>query len=145
MSEVRGCDIPEDLFYCVEKHVWIRREGEEPITVGMTDVAQNIAQALVAVTPKRAGKTVRRGKSVATVESGKWVGPVPAPVGGKIVEVNPLLAADPQVANRDPYGDGWIVKMEPVDWEGEGGELPTGESAISEYEAFLEAEGISCA
>ena len=144
MSDVRGCNIPEDLHYWIEKHVWVRREGEGPITVGMTDVAQSVAQALVAVTPKRAGKTLPRGKSLATVESGKWVGPVPAPVGGRIVEVNAVLRSDPQVANRDPYGEGWIVKMDPADWEGEGGDLRTGDTAIAEYEAFLEREGISC-
>ncbi|MDH5805237.1 MAG: glycine cleavage system protein GcvH [Gemmatimonadota bacterium] len=144
MSEVRGCNIPDDLYYWVEKHVWVKPGEGGSITVGMTDVAQNLAAKLVAVTPKKVGKTIQKGKSVATVESGKFVGPVPAPVTGEITEVNSTLISDPELANRDPYGEGWIVKMQASDWAGESGELPTGQSAVDAYNAFMEQEGISC-
>lgn len=144
MGEARGCNIPEDRFYWVEKHVWVKEEGDGLVVIGMTDVAQSLASTLVAVTPKKVGKTIVKGKSVATVESGKWVGPIPAPIGGEIVEVNAVLASDPGTANRDPYGEGWVVKFKPSDWAGEVGELPTGPDAVTAYEAFLEKEGINC-
>ena len=87
MTLVNNCNLPEDLYYVVEKHVWARPEGEF-VTVGMTDVAQNMAKTIVAVTPKAAGATVKKGRNIATVESGKWVGAVSAPVSGEIVAVN---------------------------------------------------------
>ena len=143
MAQVRGCNIPEDRFYWVEKHVWVVRDGDMA-TVGITDVAQNLAKKVVAVTPKKAGKTIKAGKSVATVESGKWVGPVLTPVGGEVVEVNASLAGDPELVNRDPYGDGWIVKLKPADWDADMANVPEGAAALSAYEAFLQAEGIEC-
>jgi glycine cleavage system H protein len=144
MSETKGCNIPEDRYYWVEKHVWVQQVDDGTVKLGITDVAQHLASKIVAVTPKKAGKTIAKGKSVATVESGKWVGPVPTPVSGEIVEVNAALAADPQLANRDPYGDGWIVRLNPSDWAGEGGSLPTGAAAVDAYEAYMNSEGISC-
>jgi glycine cleavage system H protein len=143
MTEVRGCEIPEDLFYWVEKHVWVRPEGDQ-LVIGVTDTAQHLASRVVAVTAKRAGRSLERGQSVATLESGKWVGPVPAPVDGEIAEVNPLLSSDPTLVNSDPYGAGWVVKLTPTDWEGQRGELVTGPDGVEAYRAFLEAEGISC-
>lgn len=143
MADVRGCNIPDDRYYWVEKHVWVRWDGELA-TVGITDVAQNLAQKVVAVTPKKAGKTIKAGKSVATVESGKWVGPVLTPVAGEVAEVNAALASDPELVNRDPYESGWIVKMKPDDWDGDMADKPSGADAVGAYEAFLTAEGISC-
>jgi glycine cleavage system H protein len=143
MTAVLGCDIPEDLYYLVEKHVWARREGDL-VVVGLTDVAQNLAKGIISVTTKRAGRSLAKGKSVGTVESSKWVGPVPAPVAGEIVEVNAALAGDPGLLNRDPYGEGWIAKLSPEDWERDVADLVTGAEGVAAYQAFLEQEGISC-
>ena len=144
MTNVRGCEIPEELYYWVEKHVWARDEGDGLLTVGVTDTAQHLAARVVAVTAKKAGRAVERGQSVATLESGKWVGPVPAPVDGEIVEVNPAMGTDPTLVNRDPYGAGWIVKFRARDWAAQRSQLVTGLDGVEAYRAFLEAEGISC-
>lgn len=144
MSDVRGCEIPEELYYWIEKHVWAREDGDDVLTIGVTDTAQHLASRVVAVTAKRAGRSVERGQSVATLESGKWVGPVPAPVDGEIVEVNPAMAADPTLVNSDPYGAGWIVRFRPRDWAAQRGALATGPGGVAAYREFLEAEGISC-
>lgn len=144
MTDVRGCTIPEDLYYWIDKHVWVRDDGDEVLTIGVTDPAQHLAARVVAVTAKRAGRVVERGQSVATIESGKWVGPVPSPVNGEIVEVNPALAGDPTLVNSDPYGAGWIVRVKASVWSVQRAELHTGPHAIDSYRAFLEQEGISC-
>ncbi len=60
---------------------------------------------------ERVGRTVERGQSVATIESGKWVGPVPSPVDGEVVEVNAALTDNLSDINSDPYGKGWMVKV----------------------------------
>ena len=143
MSTVLGCNIPEDLYYLVEKHVWGRRE-DELVVVGLTDVAQHLAKGIISVTTKRVGRSLEKGKSIGTVESSKWVGPVPAPVGGEIAEVNEALTSDPGLLNRDPYGEGWIAKLRPGDWDGESQDLVRGPEGVAAYRAFLEREGISC-
>ena len=140
---IRGCDIPEELFYMVERHVWARRDGDV-VTVGLSDVAQHLAKTMVAVTPKGAGRRVAKGKSLATVESSKWVGPVPSPVNGEIVAVNDAVVSSPSVLNRDPYGEGWIARVRPDDWDADAGDLVTGSDGVEAYRRFLEHEGIAC-
>ena len=144
MTDIRGCNIPDDLYYWVEKHAWARDDGSGELTVGITDVAQHLAARVVAITTKKVGRTVERGQSVATIESGKWVGPVPSPINGDIVEVNEALAADPTLVNSDPYGAGWVVRMKATIWSVQRAELHTGPHAVASYRAFLEAEGIAC-
>lgn len=144
MTEVRGCQIPEELYYWIEKHVWARDDGDEVITLGITDPAQHLASHVVAITTKKVGKTLERGQSVATVESGKWVGPVPTPVTGEVIAVNDALAGEPTLVNTDPYGAGWIVRIKASVWSVQRAELHTGTHAVAEYRTFLENEGISC-
>ncbi len=143
MAVVNNCNLPEDLYYIVEKHVWARRDGEL-VTVGMTDVAQNMAKSIIAVTPKAAGKAAKKGRNIATVESGKWVAPVPAPVSGEIAEVNENLATTPGLINSDPYGAGWVARLRPDNWDADAADLVTGADGVAAYQRFLDAEGISC-
>lgn len=144
MATVNECNLPDDLYYLVEKHVWARPDGDV-VVVGLTDVAQNLAKSIISVTLKKPGKVLAKGKSLGTVESGKWVGPVPAPVAGEIVEVNDALTADPGLLNRDPYGEGWIAKLAATDWAADSADLVTGDAGMEAYRAFMESEGISCA
>ena len=143
MSQIRNCNIPDDLYYVVEKHIWARYDGEL-VTVGMTDVAQHLAQTFLSVTAKAVGRTVKKSKSIATVESSKWVGPVPSPVEGDIVEINASVVSQPTTINRDPYGEGWIARLRPADWAADSADLATGQAGVAAYEAFLVAEGIQC-
>lgn len=141
MGAVRGCNIPEDLMYNVENNVWVRKEGDGTVTVGMTAYACSLAGQIVSYTPKKVGKDVKKDKSCATVESGKWVGPVKAPVAGEVTAINDAVAAKPGLINEDPYGDGWLVKMKPSDWDGESGDLVTGGAALSAFESKMDADG----
>ena len=141
MGAVRGCDIPEDLYYNIENNVWARPESDGTITIGMTSYACSLAGNIVSYTPKKAGKEVKQDKSCATVESGKWVGPVKAPVAGEVVAINEAVAATPGMINEDPYGDGWLVKLKPVDWEGQSGTLVTGAAALEALEKKMDSDG----
>jgi glycine cleavage system H protein len=143
VAQVNNCNIPEDLFYVIDKHVWARRDGDL-VTVGLTDIAQSLAKSIIAVTPKKPGRIVARGRNIATVESGKWVGPVPAPVTGEIAEVNKALESSPGLINSDPYGSGWVARLRPSDWDAEAGDLATGPDGVEAYRQFLNAEGIAC-
>lgn len=141
MGAVRGCNIPEDLFYNIENNVWARQEADGTVTVGLTAYACSLAGEIVAYTPKKIGKSIDKDKSLATVESGKWVGPVKAPVAGEVAAVNDAVQGKPGLINRDPYGEGWVIKLKPTDWGGDSGSLKTGADALKAFEDKMAAEG----
>ncbi len=144
MADVRGCNIPEDLYYWPEKHIWVRPADDGTVLIGVTDVAQSLAKTILNATPKGVGRGVKKGRSLGTIESSKWVGPVTSPVTGEVIESNELLATEPTAVNRDPYGDGWFARIRPADWEADAADLLTGQEALDEYARVLEAEGIEC-
>jgi glycine cleavage system H protein len=140
MANVRGCNLPDDLLYDVENHIWYREVGDGTVRLGMTTVATAMAGQLVAFTPKKAGRSVEAGKSCATVESGKWVGPAKAAFEASVVAVNEELAAKPALANEDPYGAGWLVILKPADWAGAKATLTPGAQVAPKYEAKMAAD-----
>jgi glycine cleavage system H protein len=142
---VNGCVLPDDLWYWPEKHVWVRRPAEDgTVVVGMTDVAQSLAGKIVVVNLKSPGRFLAQGKSAGTLESGKWVGSIPTPVAGDVVEINEAVKTAPHLVNEDPYGAGWLLRVRPVDWENGANHLVHGEAGIAAYRERLEAEGIQC-
>ena len=143
MASVRGCNFPDDLYYNVEDNVWARRETDGTITVGMTTYGCALSGEVVAWTAKKVGRVVDLNKSAGTVESGKWVGPVKAPVSGEIVAVNEAAAAAPRTINADPYGAGWLLRMKPLDWERDVGILLSGKAAAEAFEVKMQAEGFA--
>jgi glycine cleavage system H protein len=146
MAKVRGCEIPEDLYYFLEKHCWAKLADDGKVRVGMTVIATKMAGNLTAVTPrsKNIGKELARGKSIGTMESSKYVGPVPTPVNGVLVTVNEAVKDNPSLLVSDPYGSGWVAELDVPDWETQKGELLTGQAALDAYQAFMESEGFSC-
>lgn len=142
MPEVRGCHLPDELLYDVDNHTWFQEAGDGNVRVGMTSIATALAGQLVAFTPKRVGRSVRPGKSCATVESGKWVGPAKSLAGGEVVSVNEDLMANPGMANADPYSS-WLVELKPDDWDSVKGELTPGADVAGPYDAKMEADGFA--
>ena len=138
MAEVKGCHFPDDLLYDVENHVWYEDLGDGTVRIGMTAVAVAMAGELVAVTPKKVGRTVKEGRSCATIESGKWVGPAKVVFGGEVVAVNEDLATTPNIPNSDPYGAGWLVIVRPDDWESGKATLVPGTEVAGPYEAKMD-------
>lgn len=142
MPIVRGCNLPDDLLYDVPNNLWYRPEADGTYTVGMTMIATGMAGALVAFTAKKVGKTIEGGKSVATVESGKWVGPAKIGFDAEIVAVNDTLTANPKLANTDTYGEGWMVRVKPVDAAAAGLLVP-GAAVAAPYEAKMNADNFA--
>ena len=143
MPVVRGCNLPDELLYDVDNNLWYRDNGDETFTVGMTMIATGMAGQLVAFTAKRAGKAIKEGKSVATVESGKWVGPAKIAFDCEITEVNDELTGDPKLANSDTYGSGWMVKVKPVDQSAADAVLVSGNAVAAPYEAKMDADSFA--
>ncbi len=143
MTVVRGCNLPDDLLYDVENHTWFKEVGDGTVKLGMTTIATALAGNLVAVTPKKAGRTVEAGKSCATVESGKWVGPAKSAAAGSIVTGNDELVNKPSLANSDPYGAGWLVVLKPTNWDEVKPTLTPGTQVGPKYEAKMAADGFA--
>ena len=106
-------DVPEDLRYTNE-HVWARSEGDL-VRVGITDFAQDALGEVVFVELTAADAEVAAGAPLGEVESTKSVSEIEAPVAGVVVELNTALTADPGPVNADPYGDGWMALLRPLD------------------------------
>ena len=143
MAELKNCMLPDELLYHVDFNVWIHKNDDGTINLGMTDIAQSLAGNIIHCRPKKVGRSVKAGKSVATVESGKWVGPVKTPFAGEIIAANDAVESDATVLNRSSYKQGWIVCIQPSDYDGDSGELVTGDDAISGFETYMAEKEIS--
>ncbi len=143
MPVVRGCTLPDDLLYDVDNNIWYRDNGDGTYTAGMTMVATAMAGQLVAFTAKKPGKTIEGGKSIATVESGKWVGPAKVGFTAEIIAVNDVLTANPKLANSDTYGEGWMVKVKPADAAAAKAMLVPGTAVAAPYEAKMAADSFA--
>ncbi len=141
----QGCAIPHDLEYDLESDVWVRFEADGSATMGMTDPAQTRAGKLVSILFKRPGRLLEAGQSVATIESAKWVGPFPTPLSGELLEVNQAgFQRDILIANRDPYGEGWLARLRPSDLVRDRPRLTAGPQAFDYYKERIDREGIRC-
>ena len=143
MPTVRGCMLPDDLLYDVDNHIWFKEQDDGNVKLGMTTIATAMAGQLVAFTPKKIGRKVDTGKSCATVESGKWVGPAKSAAAGEVVAVNEELVNKPALANEDPYEAGWMVIIKPADWASAKAGLTPGTDVAAKYEAKMDADGFS--
>lgn len=127
-------DLPGDLLYTSE-HEWLRREEDGSVTIGITDHAQSALGDLVYVELPEVDQELDSGGDMAVVESVKAASDVYAPISGTVVAVNDELSDDPERINADPYGDGWIVQMQPSDSIDESELL-----SPDDYQALLDEE-----
>ncbi len=125
-------ELPGDLLY-TQDHEWLRREDDGSVTVGITDHAQAALGDLVYVELPEVGQELEAAGEMAVVESVKAASDVYAPVAGRVVATNEALSDDPESINTDPYGDGWIVRIEPSAAADESGLL-----SPDDYESLLE-------
>jgi glycine cleavage system H protein len=111
--KIEKYDLPDEMYYH-DEHTFAKKEGDI-IIVGLSDFAQQLAGEIVMVELSSEGDEVEQSDPFGTVSSGKWTGPVFAPVGGEIVEANNELEDNPTLINEDPYGKGWMIKIRPSD------------------------------
>jgi len=101
--------IVENVLY-TESHEWVRIEGGDAF-IGISDFAQHELGDIVFVEVDTVGETIGKGESFGTIEAVKTVSDMYLPLSGEILELNPIIEANPETINKDPYGDGWIVKI----------------------------------
>lgn len=107
-------NIPGELKYS-KSHEWVRINDDGSVTIGITEHAQELMGDMVYVELPENGASLNQGDDCAVVESVKAASDVYAPIGGEILEVNDALADAPETINSDPYGEGWIFRMNPAD------------------------------
>lgn len=117
-------NIPENLKYTNE-HEWIRVEGDVAY-VGITDYAQEQLGDIVFVDIQAEGETLEAGETFGTIEVVKTISDLFMPVAGEVLEQNEALADQPELVNKDPYGEGWIIKVKPA--------------ADADFDSLLDAE-----
>ena len=125
--------VKEDLFYS-EDHEWVREE-EDYLVIGVSDFAQDELGDIVFVELPEVDEEFEKGDSFGVLESVKAVSDTFIPLSGRIIEVNEDLIDNPELINDDPYGDGWLIKLDPAD-DSELDELLSAE----EYAEFIEEE-----
>lgn len=105
-------DVPDDLLYHKE-HQWVKKMGDIYV-FGITDFAQKLAGDITYVDIPMEGDRILKDKAIGTMESGKWVGKIFAPFDAEVVEVNEDVIDDATIINQSPYGDGWLMKLKPL-------------------------------
>jgi len=126
-------EIPAELKY-TKTHEWVEDEGDGTVKIGITDHAQDLLGDMVFVELPEVGGAVTAGQECAVVESVKAASDVYSPVAGEVVEVNELLADNPDLVNKDPYGEGWIMRIQ-LD-----GDLGANLLDAEDYSAFITEE-----
>ncbi|MGB9629258.1 MAG: glycine cleavage system protein GcvH [Thermodesulfobacteriota bacterium] len=132
--EIEGYFFPDDVYYHKE-HFWAKVDGDR-VTMGTSDFAQKLAGQIVYVELPSVGRNVEQGKPCGSMESGKWVGRIYAPVSGKVESVNQELEEAPELINESPYDKGWICKISPSNLEEELKNLLKGEALVE----FIKSE-----
>jgi glycine cleavage system H protein len=136
MATIKGYEFPDDLYYHPD-HAWVRIETDGAATIGMNDFFCKEAGDIVYVDLPFEGDPTAAREVCGKLQSSKWIGKMVAPVSGEIVAVNERLESDSTLINQSPYGDGWIARVRPSDWEADKANLIHGVEAIA---AWLDKE-----
>ena len=133
--DIGGYTFPDELYYD-KNHGWAKVE-DSVVTQGVTEFAQAISKEIVYVEVPRAGRAVEQGQTFMSMESGKWVGRIAAMASGTISEANEELEWDVTPINEDPFGEGWLARIEASDTSELGNLL---KASDDEFKSFMESE-----
>lgn len=138
-----GFEFPDDLHYLVEHQVWARPEADGTVTVGITSLGVKLSGEVFMARARAPGTVVAQGQGIAVVELSKSIVSVKSPVGGTVLATNALLDEQPERVHRDPYGQGWLARLQPTDWPANAARLLHGAPVIAAmaHHAWLFREG----
>lgn len=135
MAKFEEIELPDELYYDRKEHIWVRIEGDKA-RVGIDQFGQKAAGTVAYVKIKPVGAKTIKGRAFGSIEAGKYIGPMKAPLNGKIIEVNEALLKRPGLINTDPFGEGWCALIEPTNLQEDIKDLVHGD----EVQSWLEAE-----
>ncbi len=131
MVKVEGYEVPEGLYYSKD-WMWVKIEDGKA-RIGVTDYAQKQMREIVFAELPSVGDEAKKGEPFGTLESVKAVSDLISPLTGKIVEVNSRASDSPEIINEDPYGEGWLIVIEPANLEEDLKSLMIFEQAVEWY------------
>ncbi len=131
VAQIKGFRIRLDLAHDLDRHMWVEVRAPDRVRVGMDPLGLETSGTLAQLAFEAPGATVERGDPFGSLEAEKFVGALAAPVGGQVAAVNEAVVADPGLAERDPYGAGWLVEMVPADLERDLAQLTSGPDAVA--------------
>ena len=123
---------PRDRLYEAERHMWVLRQPDGLVRVGIDVLGLESVGDLAYVSLCEIGAVAARGTPIGALEAAKMTGDVLAPISGRVVARNDAAMADPRIVNDDPYARGWLVCIEPSDWRGES-RLLLGQAALDAW------------
>jgi len=116
--QIENYSFPDELYY-EKNHFWAKKDADGNVVFGATDFFQKLAGEIVYIELPMKGAKVKQGESFSSLESGKWVGKIFAPVTGEIIDANGELEDAPELINKSCYGEGWIAKVKPSNLDSE--------------------------
>jgi glycine cleavage system H lipoate-binding protein/TusA-related sulfurtransferase len=142
--EIDHCSFPDDLFYDVENNTWLRFESQNTARIGITSILSGLAGKFTSVRLKQTGLELQRGRSLGTLESLRFVGPIPSPFSGTILETNEMVEERPKLLNDSPYFEGWIATVKPTRLSLERGFLSTATAASGKLQEKIRQLRVRC-
>ncbi|HTO59829.1 MAG TPA: glycine cleavage system protein H [Bradyrhizobium sp.] len=137
MATVRGFEFPDPLHYLMEHDTWVRLDADGNATVGITSLGAHISGEFIEFMAKPDGMAIDRDRALGMLEMSKVIRSARSPITGVILEANPKTKSEPLLINRDPYGEGWLVRMRPTAWDSESRLLVTGVGIPAAVEAYM--------
>ena len=141
---IDSCEFPEDVLYEPDGLVWVRREASGEVFLGITSIQAALAGRLTKVQGRPVAAEYGAGKSVGTLESGRYFGPIRTPVRGTLLAVNAAVLSAPRLLSQAPYTDGWFARLRPLDWEGDRASLKPASEAREALAAQIAALRVHC-
>lgn len=131
---LRGYAFPDELWYLPEWDTWARLESNGEVTVGISSLGVALSGEMYMCRPKSVGSEIEQARSIAVVELAKSVVSVKCPIHGVVVAVNDLLEDKPELPWKDPYGQGWLARLRPTNWDADQSVLRRGEAIREDAE-----------
>ena len=132
MTKINKYEVDTGLYYDPAEHFWVKISSDH-IRIGMSPLIQETSGAFVAVQMNALDKEFSKGEAFGTIEAEKHVGPLKAPLSGKVTRVNDEVIENPRLINYDPYGDGWLIEMELTNADAELSGLIFGEENVVQW------------
>lgn len=142
--KIENCEFPDDLLYDDDGLVWARVEPSGQVTVGITSIYAAVAGRISSLSSKPTGIEYERGKTIGTLESGKYFGPIRAPVSGVLLETNADVLSRPRRMTDGSYKEGWFARLRPTNLEVDRSRLSAGERAKTRLAAQISALHVRC-
>lgn len=141
---ISNCRFADDVLYDLPSNTWVRFQEDGTATVGINTILAWLGGPISSVSLKPAGTVVEKGKSLGAIESPRHFDTVRSPISGRVLATNEALAGNPRLLNRDPYGQGWFAKLEPLKRREEMATVKSPPLARSDLQARIAELKIRC-